>query len=336
MSRNVVDFARRIRRSEGFKSLVATPGRLAIRAQQRLNHGVFSIEIREISGFFSVLQMVLFVLMYCDEKHLFPDISARGKIYGDPSGRTDWFGALFEPVGRGAAPSPARKVRTSKVADLVHLGFRKRYERRLTIDDANRLFLSYYRPSASVTEEVDALCRSLDIGATTLGVHFRGTDKKLEAVPVSWQDFCALVASVLRENPQLTNVFVSSDEAAFIDYFTAQPFGVPVHVAPARHLASGGLPVHFSGHPGLAIAREALVACLLLSRCGYLVKTPSYLSGWSKIFNPALPVRLASPPRPDAFWFPDSQLWTESASAAAAQAPAAGEDAFANASPNGA
>ena len=50
---------------------------------------------------------------------------------------------------------------------------------------------------------------------------------------------------------------------------------------------------------------------LLLASCGYLLKTPSYLSAWSKMFNPALPVKLAVPPREGAFWFPDSQLWTE-------------------------
>jgi hypothetical protein len=69
------------------------------------------------------------------------------------------------------------------------------------------------------------------------------------------------------------------------------------------------MPIHFSGYPGLEIGREALVSSLLLSNCGYLVKMPSYLSAWSKIFNPDLPVTLAAPPRPDAFWFPDSQIW---------------------------
>jgi hypothetical protein len=149
------------------------------------------------------------------------------------------------------------------------------------------------------------------VGAATLGVHFRGTDKKIEAHTIGWEAFCRLIETTLAEQPQLNNVFVSSDEQAFLDYFAKWNFPVPISVAPARLLATGTTPVHFSGHPGLAIGREALVASLLLASCGYLVKTPSYLSAWSKVFNPSLPVKLAVPPREGAFWFPDSQIWTE-------------------------
>jgi len=205
----------------------------------------------------------------------------------------------------------ARKTRTSIVSDLGQLGFRQRYEHTLQLKPSSALFASHYRPAAHITQEVDAICDRLEISKHTLGVHFRGTDKKLEAIPLSWPDFCAQVQTTLDENPHLTHLFVSSDEQAFIDYFVAQPFGKPVKVAPAKLLANGSMPVHFSGYPGLDIGREALVASLLLARCGYLVKTPSYLSAWSKIFEPALPVRLASPPRPDAFWFPDSRIWDE-------------------------
>jgi hypothetical protein len=122
-----------------------------------------------------------------------------------------------------------------------------------------------------------------------------------------------MVETTLADNPHLTNIFVSSDEAAFLEYFAAWPFRKPVKVAPAKLLARGDAPVHFSGYPGLEIGREALVSSLLLANCGFLIKTPSYLSAWSKIFNPSLPVKLVSPPRPDAFWFPDSRLWLEQA-----------------------
>jgi hypothetical protein len=311
MLRKVVDRAKQIRRSEGFKHSVATPRRISLHATQRLNRGVFAIEIQENSGFFSVMQMVLFILMYCEEKHLTPRISARGGLYGDSAGTIDWFSSFFESVNDKAAAPFTHKVRKSTVRDLVQLGFRQRYESRLQLNSASKLFFAHYRPAAHIRAEVEAICDKLAIGASTLGAHFRGTDKSLEAIPVSWSDFCRHVETTLAENPHLDNVFVSSDEQAFLEFFVAWPFSRPVRVAPAKLLANGNTPIHFSGYPGLEIGREALLSSLLLSRCGYLVKTPSYLSAWSRIFNPSLPVKLVSPPRSDAFWFPDSRLWLE-------------------------
>ncbi|WP_321963469.1 hypothetical protein [Paraburkholderia sp. J7] len=311
MFRNLVDFARQVRRSEDFKNALNTPGRVALHARQRLNRGHFVIEIRASSGFFSVMQIVLCTLLYCDEKRLTPVISARGGSYGDPQGKIDWLAECFENLALPAMPQAQRSgLRTSVVRDLGDLGFR-RYEAGLGLQRASTLFLSNYRPSESIREEVARISERLDIGSSTLGVHFRGTDKKFEAHTIEWNAFCHKVEKALAEDRHLTRIFVSSDEQAFLDFFLKWGFAVPVNVAPAALLASGEKPVHFSGHPGLAIAREALVASLLLANCGHLIKTPSYLSAWSKIFNPSLRVRLAVAPRENAFWFPDSQIWTE-------------------------
>ncbi|MFM0022052.1 O-fucosyltransferase family protein [Paraburkholderia azotifigens] len=311
MLNKLIDIARHIRRSERFKHSISTPGRITLHAQQRLNRGYFAIEIRAHSGFFSVMQMVLFILMYCEEKRLTPLISARGGIYGDAEGKVDWFSEYFDTIGAVPLPTSNVRVRTSVVRDLGGLGFRRRYEPRLDLRHASALFRSHYQPAAPIRDEVDAIRKRLGIGASTLGVHFRGTDKKVEAHTIAWEAFCRLVEETLAEEPQLNSIFVSSDEQAFLDYFAKWDFPVPVSVAPARLLATGSTPVHFSGHPGLAIGREALVASLLLASCGYLVKTPSYLSAWSKMFNLSLPVKLAVPPREGAFWFPDSQIWNE-------------------------
>ena len=311
MLSRLIGIARHIRRSERFKNSISTPGRISLHAQQRLNRGYFAIEIRAHSGFFSVMQMVLFILMYCDEKRLTPRITARGGSYGDPEGRVDWFSEYFDTVGASGTRESSHRLRTSVVHDLGGLGFRRRYEPRLELKRSSALFLSHYQPAAPIRAEVDAVCTRLGIGASTLGVHFRGTDKKIEAHTITWEAFCRLVEKTLAEEPHLTNILLSSDEQAFLDFFVKWDFTVPVNVAPARLLAMGGTPVHFSGHPGLAMGREALVASLLLARCGYLLKTPSYLSAWSKIFNPTLRVKLVVPPRAGAFWFPDSQIWTE-------------------------
>ncbi|MEM5423303.1 hypothetical protein [Paraburkholderia ferrariae] len=306
-----IEFARRIRRSEGFKNALTTPARLSLHAMQRLNRGYFVIEIRASSGFFSVMQIVLCILLYCDENRLTPVVSARGGSYGDAQGKIDWLAECFEKLAPSTAPvAVCRRLRTSVASDLGDLGFR-RYESGLELERASTLFLSHYRPTASIREEVDRIRRRLGIGASTLGVHFRGTDKKFEAHMIERDTLCRTVERTLADEPHLTNIFVSSDEQAFLDFFLNWNFAVPVNVAPATLLATGEKPVHFSGHPGLAIGREALVASLLLSNCGYLIKTPSYLSAWSKIFNPSLRVKLVAPPRENAFWFPDSQIWTE-------------------------
>lgn len=311
MLSRLIEFARSIRRSEGFKYSVSTPRRASLHMRQRWNHQYFVVEIRAHSGFFSLMQIVLFILMYCEEKGLTPVISARGGIYGDPQGKVDWFAEYFDTVNPACVPGPNVRLRTSVVHDLGDLGFRRRYESRLALKHAGALFASFYQPAASIRAEVDETCRKLDISATTLGVHFRGTDKKFEAQTIGWEAFCNVVDETLSNEPQLTNIFVSSDEQAFLDYFVARRFAVPVSVAPAKLLSTGDTPVHFSGHPGLAIGREALVTCLLLAQCGSLVKVPSYLSGWSKVFNSSMRVRLVVPPLAAANWFPDSQIWNE-------------------------
>jgi hypothetical protein len=54
--------------------------------------------------------------------------------------------------------------------------------------------------------------------------------------------------------------------------------------------------------------REALLNCLLLSRCSALIRTASTLSGWASIFNPELPVTMLNRPFPNRLWFPDDRI----------------------------
>jgi hypothetical protein len=300
--------------SDSVKLMLALPHRPVIFSKQYRNKPVFSVEIRARTGFFAILQVVLFILTYCKGKNRLPDISARGGLYGDPAGRTDWFAWYFERI-KSYDPEIEERIRrkerisTAKVFNLDQLGFRRHYEERLELAEASRLFLEYYRPSPSILSEVDGIVRELSVGPFTLGVHYRGTDKVHEAGRVSWEMFLNAVRNTLADEPRITNVLFSSDEPQFLDYIRQRGLRRPVNFIPSHHLSTNGKPVHFSGLDGLQIGREALVASLLLSRCGFLIKTASYLSAWSKIFNPALKVLLISPPEARQMWFPDSALW---------------------------
>ena len=315
MTSGIRDHARSIVRSSRFKTAIATPKRLTVRLQQKLNRGIFSVELHTNAGFFAIMQMIVFILIYCRENSLYPDISAKGGAYGDETGTVDWFNELFELIQK---PAPAivdrlarrANIRTAIVKDEGELGFRSRYDARLSLTEASELFNGRYRPSAAVRAQVDANTRKIGISRSTLAVHYRGTDKVREAGLVPWAQVCDRVATVAANSPQLTEIFLATDEVEFGGYFKNWPFKLPVIAAPAEYMPVGNRPVHFSGHPGLAIGRESLVTCLLLARCGFLVKTASYLSGWAKIFNPELPVLLLTP-QIGARFFPDRALWND-------------------------
>jgi hypothetical protein len=313
MASNILSIARKIRRSTVFNTAVSTPKRLTVKAQQRLNRGIFSVEIRANAGLFAIMQMILFILMHCRENQLYPDITAKGGLYGDETATVDWFGALFEAI---QVPSPSiasrlaerTNIRTSRIRDAGELGFRSQYEMRQSLAEASELFNAHYRPSPAVTAQVDSIVKKVGISKTTLAVHYRGTGKVHEAGFVAWPPVCERVATIASNDPRLTEIFLATDEVEFARYFKNWQFKLAVIVAPVEYLPVGSRPIHFSGHPGLAIGREALITCLLLTRCGFLLKTPSYLSGWAKIFNPELPVFSMAPPIGAGF-FPDRALW---------------------------
>jgi hypothetical protein len=315
MTSGIFNFARGIRHSSGFKTTVGAPKRLKVRLQQKLNRGIFSVELHTSAGFFAIMQMIVFILIHCRENSLYPDISAKGGTYGEKTGTVDWFNELFESIQK-PAPSIADRlaqratIRTSIIKDEGELGFRSQYDARLSLVEASELFNGRYRPSAAVQAEVDVIAGKIGISRSTLAVHYRGTDKVHEAGPMPWPQVCERVAAVAANSPWLTEILLATDEVAFGEYFMNWAFKVPVIAAPAEYMPVGDRPVHFSGHPGLAIGREALVTCLLLARCGFLVKTASYLSGWAKIFNPELPVLLLAP-QIGARFFPDRALWND-------------------------
>jgi hypothetical protein len=305
---------RKLYSSVRFSRMVALPRRFIVFAKQWRNKPIFSVEIRGTFGFFAILQVVLFILTYCKERNLVPNISARGGLYGDPAGRVDWFAHCFERI-KSYGPEIEERIRrkrhisTAKVFNVRQLGFRRRYEDKMDLTEASQLFRDYYRPSFDILRVVDSAAGKLSISPFTLGVHYRGTDKVLEAGRVSWEIVADAIKRTLTSEPRIANILVSSDELQFLDYIRQQGFPCPIHCVPSSHLSVNGKPVHFSGHDGLQIGREALVASLLLSRCGFLIKTASYLSAWSKIFNPELKVLLISPPGIRPIWFPDAALW---------------------------
>jgi hypothetical protein len=140
-------------------------------------------------------------------------------------------------------------------------------------------------------------------------LHYRGTDKGGEAPRVEWATVKSEVLSFLEKVRTIKTIFLASDEPEFVEYFMGLSWPVKVAQYNCAEIYRGGIPTHKTTGDGYQKGKEALITCLLLSRCEYCIKTSSYLSAWSKIFNPKLKVMMLNSPHDHANWFPDREIW---------------------------
>ena len=76
--------------------------------------------------------------------------------------------------------------------------------------------------------------------------------------------------------------------------------------------AEKGMAIQYRGDGNNFIkGEEALINCLLLSKCNMLIKNSSFLSAWSKVFEPTLPVVMIYRDSPESQWFPERDLLVE-------------------------
>jgi len=113
----------------------------------------------------------------------------------------------------------------------------------------------------------------------------------------------------LKLHPDTDRVFIASDDINFIENIEKASVGRPILYRNDSFRARDGNSIHRSAATDkYEITRDAIVNCLLLSRCDALLKTASILSGWSKLFNPRLPVVMLNRPYGEYQWFPERDL----------------------------
>ena len=285
--------------------------RVANRLRLHTRTGTWAIEIQAANGFFAQLTWCVFLLAYCEERKRKPSIHLTSPLYSNVPGH-DWFHDFFEetsttiPSGLFRAPKYLRPLRITHICETDAYKF----DGTLTIEQAHRLFTTHFQVKEKIQSYVDDFVSREFCGDGVVGLHFRGTDKKSEAEPVDWPRCFRSVVKLAESRPELSKVFVSSDDAKFIKWFAKEAAGsLSVIVHSDEERSWDGEPVHYNplGNK-YQKGFEALVNCLLLSRCTALIRTASFLSGWCSIFNPALPITLLNEPlKHAAHWFPDSE-----------------------------
>ena len=95
-------------------------------------------------------------------------------------------------------------------------------------------------------------------------------------------------------------LIISSDKIRHVDIFW--------HEDTVRSVDGGAIHSRPEMGDNYIKGKEALINCLLLSRCNVLIRTASFLSAWSSFFNPKFPVIMLNTPYEHKLWFPDREI----------------------------
>ena len=242
-------------------------------------------------GLFSVFTTVLGLLDQYEEENYSGFVIQFGKngLYHDEQRGPNWWRYYFMPLQRGL------EERTVSSTAEIHVKLALHCLNNLSRERCYELISRYIRLRPHITEKVDKFVQTKFKDAHVLGIHYRGTDKMNNESP--FMDYEIMLNAVAYYAHQFKGkkfrIFVATDEQDFMDEMNER---FPGQVLTASTIRSdNGKPLHTSRIDPYKHGEEALIDCLLLSRCNHLIRTSSNLSLCSTYFNPELSVELLNP-----------------------------------------
>jgi hypothetical protein len=254
-------------------------------------------------GLFGQVFLFIFeVLPYLDECGVNPQWEIRSKLYGNADDDYIVVPGLLEPNNAScSADEKHDMISLNGLRDLVAV----------TIGNDWAYAFSLWNKFFKIPERIISIANGFPSLEGALGLHYRGTDKNKasdETNHVSVSDFNALADDFIGSHPGVEVIFIASDEINFVETFQRR--------YPDHRIVSSGEVVHHKDNAtqdNMKKGEHAMLDCLLLSRCKYLLKCQSALSGFSKILNPDIEAYRVSANKL-AFWnrdmpyFPDAHI----------------------------
>lgn len=144
----------------------------------------------------------------------------------------------------------------------------------------NKLWSSYFKIPGRIVSEADKVGNLSE----TLGLHYRGTDKitsNWDTNCITQDEYIILIKDFLKNHKEISSVFIATDEFSFVRKFKEEfPLMQVINLGEVEfHLDPANSPTK---------ADDAVLDCLVLSRCKYMINTSSALSAFSKVLNPDL------------------------------------------------
>ena len=250
------------------------------------------------AGFFALFAAAIGLLDYYETHPLAGvaiDFKNEGHYFDETRG-LNWWAYYFEPLYLGSptgavimdVPFGMNVVFGMKAVQLHPTNF-------ITFERSNQLIQKYIKIKPEVSSFVDNVVSTKFAGQYVIGIHYRGTDKVQQEAPVvPYTVVVEKLEELLKQAPSGAKIFIATDEEHFLSFMVSK-YGQKVMYQSAMR-SQNGKPVHLQSNKlkikGFAWKKgfDALVDCLLLSRCNIILKTASNLSTCSRMFNPNLQV----------------------------------------------
>ena len=247
-------------------------------------------EGRENEGFYAQFTVILGLLEHFEKwgeviAGARVDFEDRGLFYDSAFGKNSWE-YYFLPIDIGRESKAVERI-TDVIQEDRFAARGEHMPRARAFDLIDR----YIHVKPHIQEKVDSFVHAHFEGFHVIGIHYRGTDKWTEAPRVPYEDVCAAVRiAISAVETGHYRLFVASDEQAFVDCMENT---FPNRVISWETLRSfDGKPIDFRMEDNYKKGEDAVIDCLLLSRCHLLIRTSSHMSLCSTFFNPAIPVVL--------------------------------------------
>lgn len=237
------------------------------------------------SGFGAVFSTVLAALdIYDQGGYGGVKIDLNSGLYFDEEYGPNWWEYFFEPINIGDATASHYVFSDIEVFNLASMGFRISRQR------AYELIQKYVHLKPHVKQKIDKFIKKSFKDFFVIGLHHRGTDKKLEAPIVPYADTMMHVSGFISSLPKgiKYRIYVATDDHHFLNYVCLL---YPKKVVFNDFVRSkDGYPLHYNDgiyRNNYQKGEEAIIDLLLLSKCKVLIYPAfSTFSMTATKFNP--------------------------------------------------
>ena len=210
-------------------------------------------------------------------------------FYYDPAYGPNWWNYFCEPICIGNKQGCS--IREFKAANYrFDFKYALTTLTKLKREEVFNIIQKYIKIRPHILDKVDSFVQKHFTANNIVAVHYRGTDKKKETLPVPYKTVINTIKNYIDTHSLVDyKIFVASDEESFVIQMR-NTFPEKI-IAYSTERSTNSQPIHES----LLVnqyksGEEAMIDCLLLSKGDVLIRTDSNLSQWSSFFNPTIPV----------------------------------------------